>query len=98
MILKYHPAAARELLAAVRYYEAHRAGLGGEFLDEYDAALKEIAKYPGRSPVARGLARRYRLHRFPYAIVYETRAKFLVVVAVMHGKQSPEYWINRLSS
>ena len=40
--------------------------------------------------------RRYVITRFPYGIVYQIRANEILVVAVMHLKRQPDYWIDRI--
>ena len=34
--------------------------------------------------------------RFPYSILYVIHNNEVIVVAVMHHKQKPNYWIERL--
>jgi hypothetical protein len=96
MIHRYKLEAAQELLAAVQYYEAQKAGLGGAFLDEVDAAIATIKDAPARWPAIEDEFRRYRLDRFPYMLVYETKHDALVILAVAHLHQRPGYWRERL--
>lgn len=38
----------------------------------------------------------FRLHRFPYLIVYRTRGSMIQVIAIAHGRRKPAYWKRRL--
>jgi hypothetical protein len=51
MSLPLHPKAVEELLAAVDWYEAREAGLGGDLLDEIEAAIDVISEAPQRWPI-----------------------------------------------
>lgn len=94
----YHPEAALELRGAAEYYEEKRRGLGGEFMDAYEAAISQLRA----NPLRWGLLRRYfrcaRLKRFPYGIIYRTDVDGIFVAAVMHLKRRPEYWYDRVGN
>lgn len=66
-----------------------------------DKAIGDIVAYPLRwslmpsFPEELGVHRRL-VHGFPYAVVYRILSDETVeIVAVMHGKQSPDYWKDR---
>lgn len=40
--------------------------------------------------------RRVVVHRFPYSVVYEVKAKELHVLAIAHHRRDPTYWEGRL--
>ncbi|HEV2454289.1 MAG TPA: type II toxin-antitoxin system RelE/ParE family toxin [Verrucomicrobiae bacterium] len=92
-----HPEVPPELEAAAFWYEERQAGLGGDFLEEYQATLRRILDEPERWRKIRGDNRKLNFHRFPYAIVYsiETEADALYVKAVMHLHRRPFYWLRR---
>ena len=93
--------ASRELNDAARWYEDHQPGLGGRFLMEAKTATRRIENMPlAGSPwvfpsVPQGV-RRVFLATFPYALVYVTDPR-LVVVAVAHAKRHPAYWVERIT-
>lgn len=89
--------ASDELTEAVRWYEARRSGLGGEFFDAITAAISFVEANPeiGAMISADGLTRRALVPRFPYQIVYRLRPTEIVVVAVAHLKRRPGYWKTR---
>jgi plasmid stabilization system protein ParE len=90
-----HPEADQELEAAALWYEDRQPGLGSAFLDDFEATLRRIVAAPERWRLFHRNNRKLNLHRFPYAIVYETRADTLYVKAVMHLHRRPSYWRHR---
>jgi plasmid stabilization system protein ParE len=83
--------AAEELTAAVRWYEARRTGLGGEFFDAVVTAVALIESRPeiGTTVSADGQTRRVLVARFPYQVVYRLRPTDIVIVAVAHLRRRP---------
>ena len=90
-----HPEADEEAELAALWYEEQQAGLGGDFLEEYQATLDRILAEPERWRKIRGENRKLNFHRFPYAIVYRVRPDALYVKAVMHLHRRPFYWQRR---
>ena len=76
---------------AVIWYEEQRVGLGREFLAELKVSLRKIAERPNSFPVDYRHARRALLDRFPYKVyfVVPDDDRPVVVIAVLHGAQSP---------
>ena len=89
--------ASDEFSEAVRWYEARRPGLGGEFFDAVAATLSLIETNPviGTKISADGQTRRVLVAKFPYQVVYRLRRTEMVIVAIAHLKRRPEYWKNR---
>ena len=79
------------------FYEREAAGLGGEFIEEYERALEMIASNPHLGPHFEGESRRKLMRRFPFQIVYEVHPEEVVVVAVAHLRMRPGYWRRRLA-
>ena len=95
--LEFHPAASRELTAAVEYPDRERPGRGGRLRAEVDHVLDRIAKTPEQgSPHLYG-TRRFVLLQFPYSTVYVS-LDVTYIVAVAHQKRRPGYWRKRLRS
>ena len=90
-----HPEAVQELEAAALWYEDRQAGLGSDFLDDFEATLRRIVAAPDRWRILYRNNRKLNFHRFPYAIVYKVRADALYVKAVMHLYRRPFYWRTR---
>ena len=77
MTRRFHIAkpAAEELVAAIRWYEERRAGLGGEFYDAVVRAMDRTAAMPeAGSPIGTLGVRRMLVAGFPYQIVYRVEA------------------------
>jgi toxin ParE1/3/4 len=99
-VLEVLEAASSELADAGEWYEERVAGLGDRFLSEVRVAFDLIVRHPalGSPWLLQGIppgVRHVPLHSFPYAVVYVTDPR-VVVVAVAHTSQKPTYWIDRL--
>ena len=84
-----------EMLDAARYYERQASGLGDDFLDKIDAAVRDIGEHPERWPLVRLNIRRRLVHRFPYALLYRVDPDDVVIQATMNLHRRPDYWLNR---
>ncbi len=78
-----------------------RATLGLEFIRELRSTLAELRTAPAVSTLDRAApadahVRRRRLHRFPYAVVFLEGPTEYVVIAVMHLRRRPGYWLSRV--
>lgn len=91
------PEAADELAEAHGWYRARNPAAADGFADEVVRALGEIEDGPGRWAVEGHGARRLRLRRYPFKLVYRWRPDEGVVelVAVAHDKRRPGYWRDR---
>ncbi|MBL8027625.1 MAG: type II toxin-antitoxin system RelE/ParE family toxin [Fibrobacteres bacterium] len=85
-----------ELIAAANYYESQANGLGVLFLDKIDSAVQDIETHPYRWPVIRNNVRRRVILQFPYFIMYRIVLDEVVILAVMHQRRQPEYWVPRI--
>lgn len=65
------------------------------FALEIDRALDAIVGAPERWPLRPSGERRMTLSRFPYSVLYRTRAGEIFVVAIAHQRRRPEYWRRR---
>jgi len=84
-----------ELQESVAFYEEKALGLGADFLDEIYTTVQLIKRMPEASPLINSYARRALLNRFEYGIVYRTFNNQIIILAIMHLKRKPNYWINR---
>lgn len=96
MKIRFLSIARQELDTAVTWYDAHAEGLGLEFLDELDRAIRRIVAYPlSAAEIAPGI-RRCLIPRFPFGLIYGTDGNTLVIVAVAHLHREPRYWSDRV--
>jgi toxin ParE1/3/4 len=83
-------------MEAVKFYETRAVGLGGDFIREVEHTLAQIVTNPEAGSAFAGTIRRRLLRRFPFAILYQTGAENLSVIALMHLHRRPGYWKRRL--
>ena len=95
MLATFNELAEAGLNDAIGYYETEQIGLGAAFLAEIRRSTAGIVEFPEASPIVRGTVRRRLCDRFPYALLYEQHVGEIRVLAVMHLKRRPTYWINR---
>ncbi len=91
----FDPDARSEFLESVSYYEECRVGLGHCFRDVVELAVQSISETPFRYRVLQAPFRRCVLQKFPYAIIYSIEPDHIRIIAIMHTKRKPEYWVER---
>ena len=94
-MIRFLAEAQRDLDDAFQYYETARPGLGLEFLDTLDGAIRRLARFPDSGSTMTPALRRVLLPRYPYGIIYGCDGDTLVVVAVAHLHRRPRYWTGR---
>jgi len=95
MTPQFHPAAARELSAAVVSGEAHTRGLGAALRAEAQRVTELLLRRPLIGEAVGGSLRRFPLRRFPFALVYRVDGDILTIMAVAHRRRRPGYWSER---
>lgn len=95
MIATFNELAEVELNDAIRYYEQEQVGLGVAFLAAVRRCTAAILEHPEASPVVHGVIRRRLCDKFPYGLLYEQRVEEIRILAVMHLKRRPNYWVGR---
>jgi len=93
--VSFHRLAERELNDAALYYERESPGLGVSFLDDIGRYIEAIVKHPNAGTKLRGRVRRRILRRFPYGILYSSKADGIRILAIMNLKRRPTYWVGR---
>ena len=93
-----HPEADEELEAAALWYGRQEAGLGEDFLREFERTLRRICDDPLRWRIFHADSRKLNFDRFPYAIVYSIDGDDVWLKAVMHLHRRPFYWRARKSA
>ena len=97
MHVKFLAPARAEFREAIAFYNDHKAGLGFEFAAEVKKTIERIIQYPEAWSLISRRARRCRVNRFPFGIIYQVREDILLIVAVMHLQREPDSWRDRLS-
>lgn len=85
-----------EMTAAAHHYQAQSKGLGAEFLSEVERTIVAIASHPQAAPKVTKDIRRRLLKRFPFGILYVSGSTEIVILAVMHLRRRPGYWVGRI--
>ena len=96
MKVRFLKSAQSEVDEVFAWYKAQSRGLGTQFLDDFDRALRRIVAYPFANAEIEDGLRRCLLSRFPYGIIYGMDSETIIVVAVAHLHREPRYWIDRL--
>lgn len=92
------PEAENDLKEAFSWYEDKRLGLGYDFLLQVDAALRFIERNPEIHSSEYKETRKHLIKRFPYKIIYLVEKEKIIVLAVIHGKRSPDLIKKRIDS
>lgn len=92
------PEAENDLKEAFSWYEDKRQGLGHDFLLQVDAGLKLIERNPKIYPPEYKETRKHVIKRFPYKVVYLVEKERIIVLAVIHGKRSPNLIKKRIDN
>jgi plasmid stabilization system protein ParE len=90
-----HPAAIVEARAARDWYRVRNAEAAEVFMAELDLAIERIEETPRQWPAYFGETRRYLLRRFPFFVVFREGADRVEIVAVVHARRRPGYWLGR---
>jgi toxin ParE1/3/4 len=85
------------MLAASIWLDSREPGLGARFLDAVDAAVKYTIAFPSAARRDEFGLKRKVISRFPYTIIYETKAGTLQILAVAHHQRDERYWRERAS-
>lgn len=94
-----HPEAQDDFIRALRHYTERQAELGQRFYRHINELIAEIEDRPALFRIYRPPhARRHFRRPFPYAVVYVVKPDHIWVLAVMHFKQPPSYWLHRLTN
>src|SRR5262249_23635119 len=94
--IDFHPRAVFDARQARRHYGRVIASLATQFLTELTTTITRIAAAPSAGSPHRHGTRMWRLHRFPYHVVYIEEGAHGLVIAVAHNRRRPTYWSRRL--
>jgi plasmid stabilization system protein ParE len=89
MTLIVQPEAEADVRQAMQWYDAQRAGLGGEFIAELDRVFALIETSPALFAITYRTTHKVSLRRFPYAVLYLERNFDVIVLGVIHQRRHP---------
>lgn len=84
--------AVAELKDSATYYEGCSEGLGNDFLDAFEHAMRLIISFPEAWGALDENFRRFLMRRFPYGIIYRVDEGMIVVTSVFHLSRRPNSW------
>ena len=93
--ISFHRLAEQELNDAVSYYHLESPGLGEALLQEIRRSVQAIVDHPEAGLDLLGGVRRRLARRFPYAVLCSVKPGEIRILAVMHLKRRPQYWVGR---
>ena len=96
MKIEWHDEAAAELTDAALHYGEIDDELGERFVAASEVAVAEVRARPKQPRKFDGEARKVRLKRFPYAVIYWIDKDTLHIISVMHLHREPGYWKHRV--
>ena len=88
--------ARQEHVDAVRFYRERSRQAARDFEREYKFVIAFISKQPLLGTPYHHGTRRKLFPSFPYAMIYTIELEEVVVQAIVHQHQEPEYWADRL--
>lgn len=95
----FHPDADEQFARALAYYDGISPDLGRSSLDRIEQSVADIRANPTIDRIfRRPSTRRHHRRGFPYAVVHVLKADYLWLVAVLHFKQRPGYWSQRVEN
>ena len=89
MKLRYTEGAKDDIELAFVWYERQRRGLGFEFLDCVENAVKSIIENPEMYRLVYSNIKGCAIRRFPFSIFYTVESPEIVVHGVFDNRQDP---------
>lgn len=97
MRVRYLPPAESEFDEALAWYRERSATASHRLAHEVAVAEKLLMQQPKMGTPSGGQGvRLFRVHGFPYTLVYALEPSEIVVVALAHQKRQAGYWQHRL--
>ncbi|WP_321493508.1 type II toxin-antitoxin system RelE/ParE family toxin [uncultured Desulfobacter sp.] len=90
MITRYTDRALTEIDLGILWYEEQKRGLGSEFLDCVEAAVKNISKNPKMYQKRYSNFRSCPIRRFPFSIFYTIEDFEIILHSVFDSRQDPQ--------
>jgi len=91
---RYLAPASGELRNASHYYQQRSRRVAASFMVEVQKAVDQVLEYPDSAPVILGGVRGKVILRFPYSLMYRVVDDVVIILAVAHHRQRPEFWID----
>jgi hypothetical protein len=92
---RFIAAARRELLVQISYYNDAQPGLGSRFATAVEKATALALTFPDAGSPLPSQTRRVLVQGFPFSLVYRPEPDGIVIFALAHFAQRPNYWRSR---
>lgn len=89
--------AQKEYDEAAEWYEDRRKGLGLRYLFALQKMLHRIIESPDSFPVVFEDVREAVMRKWPYAIYFQVKDEYVLVLAIFHASREPIQWQNRVT-
>lgn len=93
--ISHLPEVEDDIMNAMEWYSAQRAGLDDDFLLAFEVEIIRILKSPLLYGTVKNKIRRALIARFPYAIFFIVERTTILILAVVHQKRKPSVWKTR---
>jgi len=93
--IEFHPNSIDEAVSAQHWYAERSKAASIAFVDELSHAVSKITEAPLRWPKYHSGTRRYIFPRYPFSLVYRIKFNQIEVIAIMHHRRKPGYWVKR---
>jgi plasmid stabilization system protein ParE len=90
------PQARLELAEASDWYDGQDKGLGDELLRAVEASIQKIMRNPFQYQRMYRSARRARLRKFPYGLIYTVTDDEIIIMSCVHGRRDRKRWRSRI--
>lgn len=97
MTYRFLSPALDEIRESAEFYDSKVPGLGADFLDELEATISRILRFPEAwGPLGENY-RKCNLRRFPFSVIYTSPAEDqIIIVSVFHQSREPRSWRRNL--
>ena len=80
--------ALRDLQDVYDWYEEQQAGLGENFLSEFDTLVAYLVRFPYAYQISYRKLRKVSLDRFPYLVYYQIDDERIFILRIAHAHRS----------
>jgi len=95
MKLQFHQEALREYIKAMLWYAKRSFDAPFNFEAEVDSMVERIFANPLAFATVYKNKRKAVLKKFPFYLIFESRADAIIVFAIAHSKRKASYWRRR---
>lgn len=95
MKITWQPEDTQEADFAVSFYMEKQLGLGARLLNSQEVIQHRLQRQPLIYRKVEDDIRKCKMPHFRYAVIYRIKSDNIEIIAVMHIRQAPGYWMKR---